>query len=501
MAFDKAKYNDLDSEEQGMFRKLFGEHVKDMPAECHSLLVLVIGARSGKTYLSALRMLHLALTVDLSTLAPGEEAFCIFVAPTLAQAMQAMRYVAGAINKVPALRAMLASKPSPQKIRISRGAQVVAIEPRAAGAKGLQGRGMSLAAVCMDECAFFRDTDFAVSDDEVFSALFLRLMPTGQLVIASTPWTRSGLLWKKYEENYDHPVTAMCAHAPTMLMLDTERNRIIIEQSRREDPEKTEREYDAQFLSASVECFFDPMAIDTSVDMSLPVDSWRDPQQGDMVKAGCDFGFSSDSSAMVVTHSRGGITYVAEVLEKRPQRDAALKPIEVISEFAEVSERHHIPYIMSDGHYKDLVIEILSEYGISMLAAPHTPADAYIATRLLLHAGLLKIPNNSRLKAQLRETRARRTTGGLVQIVNPRTKGGGHGDLVSALVLAVYQACGEKIPWDDPDPNTPQGRALLNDRMKETRRAEKYGEAVSESSPKWWMKKMGREFRGRNRLN
>ena len=135
VAFDKVKPDALDADEKEMFVKLFGD-IKEIPSDCYSLLVLVIGARSGKTYLSALRMLHLALTVDLSTLAPGEEAFCIFVAPTLAQAMQAMRYVAGALNKVPALRAMLASKPSPQKIRLRRGSQVVAIEPRAAGAKG-----------------------------------------------------------------------------------------------------------------------------------------------------------------------------------------------------------------------------------------------------------------------------------------------------------------------------------------------------------------------------
>lgn len=501
VAFDKVKPDALDADEKEMFVKLFGD-IKEIPSDCYSLLVLVIGARSGKTYLSALRMLHLALTVDLSTLAPGEEAFCIFVAPTLAQAMQAMRYVAGAINKVPALRAMLASKPSPQKIRLRRGSQVVAIEPRAAGAKGLQGRGMTIVSACLDEAAFFRDSDFAVSDEEVFSAIYLRLLPTSQMLIVSTPWTRSGLLFKKYEENFGHPLTAMCAHAPTLLMLDTERNRLVIEQSRREDPEKTEREYDAQFLSASVECFFDPNVIDNAVDMDLPVDTWREPSPGDMVKAGCDFGFSSDSSAMVVTHSRGGITYVAEVRERRPQKDMALKPSEVIRDFAEVSERHNIPYIMSDGHYKELVLEILSEYGINFLSAPNTPADAYIATRLLLHSGLLRIPNNARLKAQLRETRAKRTSGGLVQIVNPRTKGGGHGDLVSALVLAVYQACGERIPYADPDPNTPEGRLLLNERMREGRRAAQYTAAASEyGNDKWWQKKSGRSFRGKQRLN
>lgn len=492
IGFDGAQPSDLAPDELELFVKLFGADVKTIPDECRSLLVVVIGARAGKTYLSSLRLLHLALTVNLDSLAPGEEGFGIIVAPTLAQAMQAMRYIVGAVNKVPALRAMLASKPSPQKIRLKRsGGQVVSIEPRAAAAKGLQGRGLSVFGAVLDEAAFFRDSNFQVSDEEIFSAIYLRLLPTGQMLVLSTPWTRSGLLWDKYEENYNHPVVAMCAHAPTLLMLNTERNRMVIEQSRREDPEKTEREYDAQFLSASVECFFDPVAIDSSVDDSLPAEAgnYREPMPGDVVKAGCDFGFSSDSSAMVVTHSRGGLTYVAEVVERRPQRDMALKPSEVIKDFAEVAGRHGVSSISSDGHYRETVIEILNEYGLYFIAAPHTPADAYITTRLLLHSGRLRIPNNARLKAQLRETRSRRTTGGLVQIVNPRTKGGGHGDLVSALVLAVFQVFGQKVPHDDPDLSTPEGKVWFNEKLREDRRSAKYREAVDSSNSRWWQRR------------
>jgi len=488
VGFDGANKTDLDDEEKEIFVKLFGPDVVVIPPECRSIVVIVFGARAGKTYLSALFLLFAAVTCDLSTLAPGEEAIGVVIAPTLNMAMQSIRYIVGAINSAPALRSMLASKPSPQRVRIRRGDQVVTIEPRAAVRAGVGSRGFSLIGATLEESAFFYSEEYTASDLEIFSSAYVRLLPKAKMLIVSTPWIRSGLLWDKFDKNWNHPVDAIAATGPTMLILPTERNRIVIEQSRREDPEKTEREYDAVFASSAVSCFFSPECINAAIDDSLPVDGWEDPRPGDLVKAGCDFGFSSDSSCISITHTRAGVTYLAEVIEKRPPKDGALKAVDVIREFAKAGERHFINYFMSDLHYKHLVIDILSEYGIYFMDAPRTPSDAYIATRILLHSGRLRIPRHPRLIAQLRETRAKKSVAGVVQMVNPHMKGGGHGDLVSSLVLACFQVCGERIPEEDLDPNSPEGRAQLNDRLKEHRRIKVIEDvqADSDSQSKWW---------------
>ncbi len=72
IAFDGLEPGDLKGRERELARKIFGD-VDRIPPEARHVLIAVVGARAGKSYiLAALRLLHLALTVSLDTLAPGE---------------------------------------------------------------------------------------------------------------------------------------------------------------------------------------------------------------------------------------------------------------------------------------------------------------------------------------------------------------------------------------------------------------------------------------------
>lgn len=496
IAFDGAQPSDLNEEELVLFNKIFGD-VDHIPDDARSIFVSVCGARSGKSYLSALRLLHLALTVDLSTLAPGEQGLAVIIAPALHQAMHAMTYIIGAIQESAALTAMVVGKPTTTKIHLRRGGQVISIEPRAAVRAGVGGRGRSLLGVILDEAAFFRGEEFQVADKEIFAAVYARLVPGAQCLIPSTPWTQTGLLYEKYKENFSHPVTAMCAHAPTIVMLNTERNRLIIEQTHKEDPDRASLEYDAEFVSASIEAFFDPVWIEKSIDDSLNLGRYA--QDGDIVKAGADFGFERDSSALAITHVSKGLHYLAEIVEKRVEKDQPLMPSEVVRKFAEVCQSHHTSSVMADPWYRMTIIEYLNEYGLFFIDAPHTPADAYITARILLHQGRIRFPRNARLLAQLKEVRARRLPTGKIQIIQPRTSAGGHGDLVSAWVLCVFQACGERIPEVEPEPGTAAYSAWVNDRLKEGRRVEQQRDFERRADSRFW--KTSPSERIRNRLH
>lgn len=473
--FDYVDPRHLDDKDRELANVIFGNFDK-IPEDAKSLAVAVCGARSGKTFLGALRILHLALTCDLSTIQPGEEAIGIIVAPTLRIAEQAMNYVSGQIlnNKAnnTSIKSMLAGKPSPQKIRIQRGDRVVRIEPRAAVNQGTGGRGFSVLGCLMDESAFFRSGDYAVVDQDIFSAIYMRLIPGGQFMVFSTPWTQAGLLFEKYSENYGHPKKAIAAHAPTLIMFPSERNKEVYEMSKRSDPDEAEREYGAQFMSSTAESFFDLQMIESSLDVSL--DKGALPEPGDDCRGGCDFAFQGDSSAMVIDHVRNGIHYIAQVVERRPQKDEPLMPSEIIEDFATIAGQHGLNYLMADRHYKMSVIEYLNKYGIAFIDAPTVPSEAYVATRILLHQGRIRLPNHARFLGQLKEVKAKRTAGGSISIILPRKKIGGvslgHGDLVAAFVLAVYQACGNRVPDIEPDPNTPAGQAYMNEKLKEQRR-------------------------------
>ena len=481
-AFAKAAFDgeDLLMDERfgPLTKKIFGDNVISFTKEQLTTVVAVCGARSGKTYVfGALRMLHLALTVDLSTLAPGEHGFWYLVAPNLVLAAQSMNYVRGAIAASPRLSSMLMGKPNKESVRLKRpDGRLVEITVRAASRGGASVRGGSICGAFLDECAFFRSDNYEVTDNEIFDAIEPRILPGGQIVIASTPWTETGLLYKFFKKNWDHPVDMVAAHAPTLLMLNTPRNRQVVERVRKDNPENASREYDAQFVGSDAETFFNSQWIDSSVDKRLVLP--KKPNHGDSVRFGCDLGFVNDCSALVGVHAEpDGMHTVADILELRPSRQNRLKPSEVFSEFSKKLKEHHASYVMADAHYRESMWEHLSDSAMALIDAPKEPSEAFMVAKSKLHEGKCRLPDHPRLVAQLKEVRFRRGNGGKIHMIQPHMKmgdgkSGGHGDIVSAWVLAMYQSAGEEVAAEPPKPGTPEHSRMLSGEIRDRRRRE-----------------------------
>ncbi len=170
------------------------------------------------------------------------------------------------------------------------------------------------------------------------------------------------------------------------------------------------------------------------------------PKSGDVVTAGADLAFRSDSSSLVIVHTRVGIRYVAEVLELRPQKGIPLKPSEVCAKFAERMKAHGASHVLADQHYRETLDEYLNAAGLVYVPAPNRPADAYVRTRVLLRQGVVRLPDHPRLLQQMKEVTGRPLAGGGLSIVQNRWRSGGHGDLLSAMVLALYATGGDETP-------------------------------------------------------
>lgn len=421
------------AEPQGdLCRSMLGP-VAHIPAEARHVVVVVAGGRAGKSYvLGALRLLHLALSVPLTTLAPGEAAEAIVVAPDLRLSRHVLRYVRGIAGP-----AMVAETADSITIRRPDGHQVI-LDCLPASRGGSAVRGRSLVGAFLDEAAFFRDADYRVNDEDVFRALAPRIVRGGQLIVASTPWAETGLLYRFWREEFGRPATAIVAHAPTLLLRPDAAPEVARERKR--DPENARREFDAEFLPAGSALYFDSRAIDACTDASprpLP------PMHTGTACVGADLGFRSDSSAAVVAEYDGEHVHVMDLLELRPEKGRPLTPSRTIAEIAELARRYEAPGVMADQHYAEAVREHLAAADLALLAAPEgQPAklETYAKLRALLLDGAVRLPAHPRLLDQLRQVTAVPTAGGNISIRSPRTPGGGHGDLVSALVLAVWQA-------------------------------------------------------------
>lgn len=492
IAYDGVQIADLSAEDQALAREIFGEisHVSD---ELRRIVVLVAGARAGKSYvIGALRLLHLALTVPLESMAPGEVASGAIIAPDMELAGQALRYVQGAVASHPTLAAMVVGKPdAAESITLRRGTKDVEIVVRAASSRGRTGRARSLVGAIFEESALFRDANFQVNDEEIFKAVAPRIMEGGQLIISSTPWAQVGLLYTLFVKNHPAPAcaglpespemegTALAAHATTLQLRDVPMTRAYVAKEYKRDPENADREFGAKFMSTGANAFFDPLMLARCVDKEMEIPFL--PEPGDEVTSGADLGFAKNSSAMAIVHRRDGWMSLADLREKKPSEGALLKPSEVCKEFADVIVEHQGSFLMADGHYKATAVEHLANVGLGFRDAPTAPAEAFIVARTAMREDRVRIPNNPRLLRQLREVMVRRGSGGTVTIIHPLWPTGEHGDLARAFILALFQAAGEMAKPTPPPPNSPEALKAKIDADREARRKDLEAKASRES--------------------
>ncbi len=210
------------------------------------------------------------------------------------------------------------------------------------------------------------------------------------------------------------------------------------------------------------------------------------PKIGDTVTAGGDLAFRGDSSALVIVHTRAGVRWVAEVLELRPEKGVPLKPSEVCGRFVERLQAHGCSFLMADGHYQESITEFLMSAGLIYVPAPNRPVDAYVRARMLFRQGVVRLPNHPRLLSQLKEVQGRPQTGGGISIINPRSKTGGHGDILSALVLALYATGGDEVPQPKA-----QGSKAWEEEQRASRRKACQEDQERAAGP-WWKARAGR---------
>lgn len=438
-----------------------------LPVGTRDVVAGVCGGRGGKSYLLvALRMVWGMLVRDLSSLAPGQRAVALVVAPNEGLRQEVVNYALGAMRSRPDLAALLrlprGTRPDDvvEEFEVQRpDGHFVTFKGGVATAGGYGGRGKSLTDFAMDEAAFFRDKASKVNDDDIFKAASPRVLPGGQTLVMSTPWAEGGLLYELYARNWGKPTDALAAHAPTTTLNDLEWVKRIVEREYRRDPENAEREFGAKFMLGGTSIFFAPTLIEACVDETLDVDVPRMPKPGDAVAVGADLGFISDSAAAAITHLSAGSLILAELLEAQPKAGAPLKPKAVLGEFKARMAAHGSTTMMGDGHYIATAQEELGESGLTYVQAPAQPHEVYVRARQKMREGIVRIPRNERLIRQLKEVQGRPRPGGGMSIIQPRWAKGGHGDLCSAFVLGLWQLVTENVPALKPDVGTKEWEA------------------------------------------
>lgn len=460
VAFGNYDPIDLPDQEREIALEMFGG-LERVDAVARKYILLRLGRGSGKTTMCSAFCVYTCVTFDCSSAGPGAVPYVMVVAPDRPTAKLSVRMCREMIRGVPALERLIVIDQD-QLIQLRRpDGHMVRIESFAATRGGASMRGRDIMAFLMDEAEFFTSTsegegrEYAVNDRDIFNALTPRMMRGSRGMLISTPWPAETLMGTMFEDNWGKCKTGVAIKAST-LMVRGEDPAIqeMIQQELTRDPENARRELFCELEGLSGGEFFDHNALKTSLEDNQEFPQPYNPAWP--VAIGCDLGFTRDSSAIAVVQFDGKYYRLIYAEELKPKPGKPLKPSEVIKRFAEIAKRNGASGVIADSYYREALKEQLSESGLSIWEAPEGTkgkADVFQRTRGVLHEGFCKVPDvaiGRRLIAQAKLVVSKPAPGGTVTIKVPRKIGMGHGDLVSAYVLAVHRLANARVQADLP---------------------------------------------------
>jgi transcriptional antiterminator Rof (Rho-off) len=422
-----------------------------------ALHVWALGRRSGKTTLAALVAMHACLfRPDIAAkVRPGERFYAVAVATNLRQARLFLSAARSIVERSELLADQVESS-SEDEIVFSTGGVLTAFPCSSRG-----GRGWPIAALLMDEAAFFlSETEGPQVAERVLEALVPSTAQFGDLariILASTPYGTDGLFAATWQRASSGELEdAVSQRATTREMNPTIEAAFFASEEAR-DPESFRAEYGAEFRGSGG-AFLDAERVREAVADRMELL----PKQASGWVAGLDPAFAADPFGLALVGREGGRLVLGRVQAWTPrkrwfQREVSFEERrevqdEVLSEVAEVCKRYGARAV-TDQHLALEVVSRLRQLGVSVQAVPMTATSrtaAFQELRARLNLGELELYSDQQLLAELGRLRTRYTAESS-SVVNPRV-GGSHGDLAQALALAVYEMRGAGSAFEiDPD--------------------------------------------------
>ncbi len=413
------------AEDMALFRSCTG--LANPPLERVRESYVIAGRRSGKSYTSALIAVFLACFKDWTAyLSPGERGWIFIIAVDKAQAGIIKAYISGIFHRVKCLKGMIA-KETQETIELRNG---ISIGVKTASFRSV--RGYTLLACIMEEMAFYRSEDSANPDKEILAAVrpALATIPDSLLLGISTPYSRTGVLWEQFKNNYGKPGGPLIWRAPTAIMNPTIDGRLI-QNALREDPQAARAEWEAEWRE-DIEAFITQELVDAVMipgRFELP-NVWETEYFGFVDPSGG----RQDAFTMGICHRESSGRIVLDVLhERRPP----FQPSSVVAEFADVLKSFRISSVDSDHYAAAWVTEAFQEHGIWVKNSAMSASEIYMNFLPLVANGTVELLDNKRLLAQLTGLERRARSGGKDLITH---YAGGHDDLANSCAGVCVMA-------------------------------------------------------------
>jgi hypothetical protein len=403
--------------------------------------VLIAGRRFGKSLHVAVPIAcYAAVFQKYENLRPEERPTIVCLGPTKDQSEIVHRGIVGVLKNSP-FRALLPLMPRREKLALKNGTDIVVMKNDLRSV-----RGFAIPLCIAEEAAFWRSEDDPTVNpaEEILASVRPALLqfPRGRLLLISSPWSKSGPIhtaWAQRAEREDPLVMRMTSQQgnPTL-------NPELLAAERARDPERYEREINAEFLDAA-----SALLPSDALEACIAKGRWEmPPKPGVSYVAGLDVAFRSDWFGFALAHADGERVAVDLVRSWKPKPGKAIQFAPVMEEIINVCKHYGCRDAFSDQVANEVIKQRLATEAINLEQVStlgRRASGIYSTLRAKVLAGQIDLPDNPELIGQLRRLEIVRTSGGGERC----EASSGHDDVAIAAALAIHQCVAQPMhePW------------------------------------------------------
>jgi hypothetical protein len=391
-------------------------------------LWVAAGRRAGKDAMAlGVAALAAALFNQPHKLRPGERALVLCLACDRAQAKIILNYIKAYFTRIPSLAAMVQGEMTAEGFSLNNYVDI------AVGTNSFRAvRGRPLLLGILDELAFWRDENSAKPDEELYRALvpaLATLTPDSQIIGISSPYKKSGLLYKKFKDHYGKDGDILFVKAATRQLNPTIPQEIV-DRALADDPAAASAEWMGEFRD-DIGSWLGLEVIEAAVDTGVSVRPHYPPYE---YRAFCDpSGGRNDSFTMAIAHDDMGMAFLDCVVEIKPP----FSPMSAITQISAVLREYGLSEVTGDRYAAEFNVEMFASCGIRYRASHRDRSAIYQDAGPLFTSGRARILDDRRLVSQFASLERKTTSMGRDKIDHGV---GGHDDLCNSAAGALVSA-------------------------------------------------------------
>ncbi|HEV2160902.1 MAG TPA: hypothetical protein VGR52_01515 [Stellaceae bacterium] len=388
-------------------------------------VVAIVGRRGGKDSAASAIATKAAVADYGAVLRPGERATVLCLACDRAQARIVLGYIKGYFAKVPLLRAMIANETA-DGLELQGGNEVIV------GTNDFRSvRGRTVVCAILDEAAFYASEGAASSDREIVAAITPALTTVGgQLIIISSPWRKSGVVYERFRDYFGKPDEHFLVIRGATRVFNPTIAQSLVDEELERDPQTARAEWLAEFRD-DISGFVDPDLVQRAVERGRTV---LPPREGVIYHAFADpSGGAGDSFTLAIAHADGDAVILDCLLERR----APFNPASVTEEMTASLKPYGVHTCIGDKYAAQWVVEAFARHGVTYRHSERDRSALYLDALPLFTSGRVQLLDNARLVAQFAGLERRTAASGRDRIDHGPH---GHDDLCNAVAGALVLA-------------------------------------------------------------